>query len=112
LIPSLATISPKSSAHHDHGPFQPQSSSAALDGDTAAPYTGQVFECIETPYFTRILDQYLDDDEYSVLQAHLNANPEIGVAVPGSGGVRKLRVRQERQGNHPRARAEGDEKGD
>ena len=62
------------------------------------PYTGRVFEFIETPYFTRILDQYLDDDEYSSLQAHLNSKPEVGVVVPGSGGVRKLRWRAEGRG--------------
>jgi len=57
------------------------------------PYSDAVFEFIETPHFTRILDQYLDDDEYSELQRYLNSNPETGVVVPGSGGVRKLRWR-------------------
>src|SRR5262245_27697808 len=58
----------------------------ALDYSTARPYT------------RRVLDQYLDDDEYSALQAYLNSKPEVGVVVPGSGGVRKLRWRAEGRG--------------
>jgi hypothetical protein len=50
-----------------------------------------VFEFIETPFFTRAVSNYLSDDEYAVLQEHLDSNPEAGVVVPGSGGVRKLR---------------------
>ena len=57
-----------------------------------------MFGFIETPSFTRILEQYLDDDEYSRLQTHLNNRPESGVIVPGSGGVRKLRWRGEGRG--------------
>ena len=69
-----------------------------MDPSTAGPYTDTVFEFIETPHFTRILDQYLDDDEYSALQGYLSANPEAGVVVPGSGGVRKVRWRAEGRG--------------
>ena len=50
-----------------------------------------MFEFIETPTFTKIVGHYLDDDEYAGLQKYLNENPEAGVVVPGSGGVRKLR---------------------
>jgi hypothetical protein len=50
-----------------------------------------MFEFIETPFFTRALEQYLDDDEYAELQRHLLEQPEAGVVVPGTGGVRKLR---------------------
>ena len=50
-----------------------------------------MFEFIETPFFTKALERYLDDDEYAELQYHLNEHPEAGVVVPGSGGVRKLR---------------------
>ena len=100
-----------------------------------------MFEFIETPSFTKILEQYLDDDEYSRLQNHLNNHPESGAIVPGSGGVRKLRWRgegrgkrgglrliyylrlarltdldadhlwQECAGEHPRALAQGNERG-
>ncbi len=50
-----------------------------------------MFEFIETPFFTKALEHYLDDDEYARLQRHLNGRPEAGAVVPGSGGVRKLR---------------------
>jgi mRNA-degrading endonuclease RelE of RelBE toxin-antitoxin system len=35
----------------------------------------------------------LSDDEYAVLQASLIDDPELGVVIPGSGAVRKLRWR-------------------
>jgi hypothetical protein len=50
-----------------------------------------MFEFIETPFFTKALPNYLGDDEYCELQQFLNAHPESGAVVPGSGGVRKLR---------------------
>ena len=50
-----------------------------------------MFEFIETPFFTKALERYLDDEDYSKLQHHLNEHPEAGAIVPGSGGVRKLR---------------------
>jgi hypothetical protein len=50
-----------------------------------------MFEFIETPFFAKAVERYLDDDEYAALQAHLNKNPDAGAVVPGSGGVRKLR---------------------
>ena len=46
---------------------------------------------VETKLFTRLVQQYLSDDEYSELQRALIANPETGAVVPGSGGIRKLR---------------------
>lgn len=46
---------------------------------------------IETSLFTRRVGDYLNDEEYSGLQALLMEHPESGVIVPGSGGVRKLR---------------------
>ena len=50
-----------------------------------------MFEFIETPLFTKVVEQYLDDEAYGELQSYLNLHPESGVVVPGSGGVRKLR---------------------
>ena len=58
---------------------------------TAMPYHSRMFEFIETPFFTKSLDRYLDDDGYRELQTYLNEHPESGKIVPGSGGVRKLR---------------------
>ncbi len=50
-----------------------------------------MYEFIETPLFSRMLERYLGDEEYASLQAMLNTRPEAGTVVPGSGGVRKLR---------------------
>ena len=46
---------------------------------------------IETKLFTRLVEQYLTDEEYSLLQQELIENPEVGSVIPGSGGVRKMR---------------------
>jgi hypothetical protein len=46
---------------------------------------------IETKLFTRLVQEYLSDDEYLRLQQVLLADPEAGAIIPGSGGVRKLR---------------------
>ena len=46
---------------------------------------------IETSLFTRLVDEYLADDEYAGLQGYLVLHPDAGSLVPGSGGVRKLR---------------------
>jgi hypothetical protein len=46
---------------------------------------------VETRLFTRLVQEYLSDDEYSALQQALLQDPEAGAVVPGSGGVRKLR---------------------
>jgi hypothetical protein len=42
-------------------------------------------------YFTRLVDEYLSDEEYSALQWALVANPQAGDLVRGTGGVRKIR---------------------
>lgn len=57
-----------------------------------------MFEFIETPFFTKALSRYLEDDEYAKLQNYLNEQPDAGVIVPGSGGVRKLRWGSEGRG--------------
>ena len=46
---------------------------------------------VETELFTRLVQEYLSDDEYSKLQQALLSDPESGAIIPGSGGVRKLR---------------------
>lgn len=50
-----------------------------------------MFSFIETRLFTRLVREYLDDDDYTALQKELVRNPEAGPVIPGSGGVRKLR---------------------
>jgi len=46
---------------------------------------------VETKLFTRLAQEYLNDDEYSQLQQALVADPEAGSIIPGSGGIRKFR---------------------
>jgi hypothetical protein len=57
-----------------------------------------VLTFIETKLFTRLVDEYLSDDEYSALQWVLAADPEAGDLVRGTGGVRKLRWRTSGRG--------------
>ena len=57
------------------------------------PYDGHVFSFVETRLFTRLVEEYLTDDEYRELQASLIKCPEAGPVIAGSGGVRKLRWR-------------------
>jgi len=51
----------------------------------------QMVTFVETKLFTRLVQEYLSDDEYSALQQSLLTNPEAGAVITGSGGVRKLR---------------------
>ena len=46
---------------------------------------------VETRLFTRLIGQYLNDDDYASLQSVLASNPTCGDLVKGTGGVRKLR---------------------
>lgn len=46
---------------------------------------------IETPIFTRLIVDLLDDDEYSKLQTELAKHPDAGDLVRNGGGIRKLR---------------------
>src|SRR5262245_17407970 len=46
---------------------------------------------VETPVFTRLITEALDDDQYRTLQLALALRPEQGAVIRGSGGLRKLR---------------------
>jgi len=46
---------------------------------------------IETSMFTKLLPNYLSDDDYRGLQSYLLQKPDAGDIVRGSGGVRKVR---------------------
>jgi mRNA-degrading endonuclease RelE of RelBE toxin-antitoxin system len=46
---------------------------------------------IETPIFTRRIQDILSDEEYRLLQSQLLQRPDAGKIIPGSGGLRKLR---------------------
>lgn len=50
-----------------------------------------MFTFIETRLFTRLVLEYLTDDDYAALQATLVRDPDTGSVIPGSGGVRKMR---------------------
>ncbi len=54
-------------------------------------YLQRMWTFIETKFFTKLVQEYLTDDEYSALQGALMANPEAGDLVRGAGGVRKVR---------------------
>lgn len=45
---------------------------------------------IETPIFTRLVKEILSDEEYRELQSVLIRQPELGVVIQGSGGLRKM----------------------
>ena len=55
------------------------------------PYIHRMISFVETKLFTRLVQEYLSDDEYSELQQALLSDPEAGAVIRGSGGVRKLR---------------------
>ena len=55
------------------------------------PYHSWVYTFVETKLFTRLIDEYLSDEEFAALQLSLAASPEAGDVIKGSGGVRKLR---------------------
>jgi mRNA-degrading endonuclease RelE of RelBE toxin-antitoxin system len=50
-----------------------------------------MFSFIETRLFTKLVLDYLTDEDYSALQQALIDDPDVGPVIPGSGGVRKLR---------------------
>jgi len=61
-------------------------------------YTPSLFSFIETKLFSRLLGEFLSDDDYARLQSALIEAPERGALVQGSGGVRKLRWAQPGRG--------------
>lgn len=46
---------------------------------------------VETPIFTRRIQELISDEEYRLLQLRLVNRPDAGKTMPGSGGLRKLR---------------------
>jgi hypothetical protein len=56
----------------------------------------------ETPLFTRLLPDYLDEEAYRALQQALLENPERGEVMPGTGGFRKVRWEDSRRGKGKR----------
>ena len=52
---------------------------------------------VESPAFSRWLSVYLDDDGLSALQQLLMERPDAGAVVPGAGGLRKIRLPDQRR---------------
>lgn len=53
---------------------------------------------MEMPAFGRYREQYLTDEEFRALQNLLLEAPEAGDVIQGTGGLRKLRLGNERRG--------------
>ena len=50
-----------------------------------------MYSFIETQLFSKLVRNYLSDEEYRRLQLALADNPELGAVIKGTGGVRKVR---------------------
>lgn len=61
-------------------------------------YSRAVLTFIETRDFTRLVGDYLDENEYAALQCRISLDPTAGVVIRGSGGLRKLRWNVEGRG--------------
>lgn len=46
---------------------------------------------VESPVFTRLVDELLSDEDYAAFQHWIAAQPEAGDLIPGTGGLRKVR---------------------
>jgi len=53
---------------------------------------------VETKVFTRQVQELLTDEAYKDLQTEIMKRPEVGVLIPGSGGLRKMRWGYQGQG--------------
>lgn len=54
-------------------------------------YICRMVTFVESPIFTRHVNDYFAEGEYAEFQQYLAANPDSGDLVQGSGGVRKVR---------------------
>ena len=61
-------------------------------------------EELETPTFTRQVQEALSDDEFRALQLHLVLRPGAGDVIAGTGGLRKIRWRLQGRGKRGGAR--------
>lgn len=52
---------------------------------------------IELPVFAKHRSDYLDDDLFGLFQQELLKNPEAGDLIEGTGGLRKIRVIDQRR---------------
>ena len=59
---------------------------------------------VETPVFTGQIKLLLSDDDYGAFQRTLADNPQAGDVIPGTGGLRKIRVAAKGHGKSGGAR--------
>ena len=59
----------------------------------------------ETPVFTKQVDRLLDPESYRLLQLRLVQEPEAGVLMRGTGGLRKIRWQGSGRGKRGGVRA-------
>jgi hypothetical protein len=59
---------------------------------------------IETSVFTRQITALVDDDDYADFQRELANDPEAGDLIPGTGGLRKIRMAAKGHGKRGGAR--------
>ncbi|URX64730.1 type II toxin-antitoxin system RelE/ParE family toxin [Luteibacter anthropi] len=58
----------------------------------------------ETPVFTRLITELVDDDNYAAFQQWLAQHPEAGDVIQNTGGLRKIRLACGGQGKRSGAR--------
>ena len=59
---------------------------------------------VETPNFSRQVDKVLGNEAYQELIDYLARNPLVGDEIPGTGGVRKMRIAASGRGKRGGAR--------
>jgi len=47
---------------------------------------------IETPVFTKLVKELIDDDAYADFQRFLAEHPTAGTLIKNTGGIRKIRI--------------------
>lgn len=72
--------------------------------NTPLAYSGEVMVIIETPIFTRLIKEMMNDDEYRELQEALVSRPDSGSLIKKSGGLRKVRWKRQGRGKSGRIR--------
>ncbi len=59
---------------------------------------------IETSVFTRQITALMNDETYAAFQSDLAEHPDMGAVIPGSGGIRKMRIAAKGHGKRGGAR--------
>jgi hypothetical protein len=59
---------------------------------------------VETQIFTKRITDLISDEEYREFQTKLVENPDLGVLIPGTHGLRKIRIAAKGHGKRGGAR--------